>query len=90
MGNKDETMTYSNFLDFEEEIFLYETHDSAAKNESAKWIMKRTCPSNDVMYYLVERKYYYSSVRLFFLNKHRNLGKVRSVGRLGFGIKRPG
>jgi hypothetical protein len=74
MGNKDETMTYSNFLDFEEEIFLMEIADPAEKNDSAKWIMKRTGPGNDVMYYLVERKYYYSSVYPFFLPKIENWG----------------
>jgi hypothetical protein len=66
MGNKEETMTYSNFLDFEEEIFIMEIADPAEKNEFAKWIMKRTGPGNDVMYYLVERKYHYSSVWIFF------------------------
>lgn len=69
MGNKDETMTYSNFLDFEEEIFMMEIADPAEKNESGKWIMKRTGPGNDFMYYLVERKYHYSSVWIFFYKK---------------------
>lgn len=90
MGNKDETMTYSNFLDFEEEIFLMEIADPAEKNDSAKWIMKRTGPGNDVMYYLVERKYYYSSVYPFFFTKNRKLGALRRIGRLGSGTKKLG